>query len=60
MKIDVNGDALVLLEDFINSATGLYYKNVADALYYIEDAFVQRAILLNKAIQKAKRESDKR
>jgi hypothetical protein len=59
MKIDVNGDALALLEDFINGATGLYYKDVANALYYIEDAFVQRARLLNKALQKAKRESEK-
>jgi len=59
MKIDVHGDALALLEDFINGATGLYYINVANALYYVEDAFLHRAILLNKALQKAKRENEK-
>jgi len=60
MKIDIHGDALALLEDFINGATGLYYKGVADALYYVEDAFLHRAGLLAKALRKAKLEDQKR
>jgi hypothetical protein len=56
MKIDICGDALKLLEDFINGATGLYFKEVASSLYYVEDAFIMRARLLDKALQTAKRE----
>jgi hypothetical protein len=60
MKIDICGDALALLEDFINAATGLYSKGVANAMYYVEDAFSLRAGLLAKALRKAKLEDQKR
>lgn len=60
MKIDICGDALKLLEDFINTATGLYSKGVASSLYYAEDVFLLRAWLLDKALQKAKQEVGRR
>jgi hypothetical protein len=60
MKIDVRGDALALLKDFVNGATGFYAKGVASALYYAEDAFSIRATLLYNAVQKAILEDEKK
>jgi len=54
LKIDIRGDAFKLLEDFIDSSTGLYYKDVVKALYYAEDVFLKRVRLLDKAVKKAK------
>jgi hypothetical protein len=60
MQIDISGDALALLEDFINGATGFYSKGVANALFYVEDALLLRAALLNKALHQAKMKDQKR
>jgi hypothetical protein len=60
LKFDIRGDALALLKDFVNGATGFYAKGVASSLYYAEDAFFIRATLLYNAVQKAILEDDKR
>jgi hypothetical protein len=60
LKINIRGDAFKLLEDFIDSSMGLFYKDVATALYYSEDVFLKRVRLLDKAVKKAKLESKRR
>jgi hypothetical protein len=59
VKITIRGDAFKLLEDFIDSSTGLFYKDVIRSLYYNEDVFLKRVRFLDKAVKKAKLENKK-
>jgi len=53
MKIEVDGDALRILEHFIFYATGCNAKRLSDAMYYKEDGFRLRARSLEKAFHQA-------
>jgi len=57
MIIDVYGDALKLLDHFIYYATGKDFHRLADAMWYDTNGFQQRAALLEKLVDKARREN---
>ena len=59
MIIDIDGNALTLLKDFIKYSTGANSGCVADAIYYCEDAFTARAARLDKAVSEAEFEDRK-
>jgi len=60
MKIDITGDALKLLNDFIKYGR-LYTGELSDAMYYCEDGFIHRLNLLEQAVLDAeKRERARR
>ena len=52
MTIDVSGEALKLLDDFVHYAS-TYPKQVASALWWCEESFVFVAGLLKEAYDKA-------
>jgi hypothetical protein len=53
MVVNLHGDALRLLEHFVYYATGEHSKDLADAMFYSELAFLSRARLLEKALRQA-------
>ena len=50
MKVEINGDALKLLEDFIKYAK-LDPEAMAEAMWYNIDGFNERLRLLEKAVK---------
>ena len=59
MIIDISGDALKLLKDFIKYSTGENSGCVASALFYCEDALIARALRLDNAVCKAELEDNR-
>ena len=63
MKIYINGDALALLEEFIQYATGPYAGDIAYAMGYFEEYAEHlraRARVLDKAVREAEWEDRRR
>jgi len=60
MIIDISGDALTLLKDFIKYSTGENSGYVASALYYCEDALIARASRLEDAVREAEFEDSRK